>query len=221
MSYDVEHYIELLPNLSQSQPKFTAVLTTLVGAFVAQQALVEAIPQLYDVDSAVGAQLDVLGEWVGIRRILPVPITGVYFAWDDVDPAVGWEAGVWQGVFDPDAGPTTLNDDDYRRLIKTKILINRWDGSYVALLDIWNELLPADRLGIVIDNQDMTMAMGYEGATLSGLELSVLLLGLGFLKPAAVRISDVFSSTSGEPVFSWDSDGRGWEEASWSTLINV
>ena len=219
MSYDVEHYVELLPNLSQEQPKFTAVLSTLVGPFVTQQALVASIPFYYDVDTATGAQLDVVGEWVGIGRNLPVPITGVYFAWDDVDPAVGWDAGIWQGPFDPDAGPTRLNDDDYRRIVKTKILINNWDGSYGALLDIWNELLPPGRLGIVIDNQDMTMSMGYEGEVIDGIQLAVLLLGLAFIKPAAVRISDVFSSTAGEPVFSWDSDGRGWDEASWSTLI--
>lgn len=221
MKYDIDHYLDLLPSQSQQLPNFTAIVALLAEPFVQQQALADSIPFDYNLETATGAQLDIVGEWVGISRIFPVPITGVYFEWDNVDPAVGWDQGLWRGPFDPVAGPRAMNDDDYRRIIKTKILINNWDGSMEQLATIWDALLPADRLGIIIDGQDMTMSLGYEGAEITGVQFAVLTIGLGLIKPAAVRIREVFSSTDGDPIFAWDAEGRGWDEASWSTLINV
>lgn len=221
MSNDIQHYLGLLPSQSQELPRFNAVITALVEAFVRQQALVEDLPVDYDLDTAIGAQLDVIGEWVGISRVFPVPITDVYFEWDSVDVTLGWDAGLWKGEFDPSTGPRLMNDEDYRRIIRTKILINMWDGSYEQLLVIWNALLPEGRLGLVIDGQDMTMSLGYEGSPITGIQFAVLTIGLGLIKPSAVRIREVFSSTGDEPIFAWDADGRGWDEAAWSTLINV
>lgn len=221
MSNSVQHYLNLLPSQSRELPKFTAVLSVLLEPLATQQALVEALPFNYDIDTAIGAQLDMIGEWVGITRQLPVPITGVYFEWDNPDPAVGWDSGLWRGPFDPAAGPVTMNDDDYRRILRTKILINQWDGSFEQLQIIWNALLPPGRLGIVIDGQDMTLSFGYEGTEITGIQFAVLMVGLTFLKPGAVRIREIFSSTDGDPIFAWDAPGRGWDEASWSTLINA
>lgn len=211
-------YADLVPSKHRDLPRFRQVIQLLAQASASSQALFGSLPADFDVDRAIGAQLDVIGEWVGIGRQLPVEITGVYFEWDGTD-AVGWDRGVWQGAFDPSAGPTRLNDTDYRRLIKTKILINRWDGSLGQLETIWQSLLPDDRAGIVIDNQDMTMSLGFDGEPIAGLQLAILNLGLALIKPTAVRILDVFSSTAGEPIFAWD-NGPGWENSSWSTLLN-
>lgn len=221
MTKDAAHYLGLLPSQSQDLPKFTAVVSALVEAFVRQQAIVAAIPHDYDLDTAIGAQLDVIGEWVGISRVFPVPITDVYFEWDAVDVTLGWGSGLWRGEFDPVTGPRLMNDEDYRRIIRTKILINNWDGSYEQLLIIWNALLPDGRLGLIIDGQNMTLSFGYEGSAITGIQLAVLTIGLRLIKPAAVRIHEVFSSTGDEPIFAFDAEGRGWEEAAWSTLINV
>ena len=45
----------------------------------------------FDIDTAVGVQLDVVGEWVGRSRRVATPVTGIYFSWDT--ERVGWDRG--------------------------------------------------------------------------------------------------------------------------------
>lgn len=212
-------YRALVPSQNADKEKFLAVLDALTEASVQLQTMAAQWPQMYDLDTALGVQLDIIGEWVGISRLLPVPVSGVYFEWDGL-AAVGWEVGVWQGPFDPSSGLVALNDEDYRRLIRTKILINQWDGSQEQMLAIWNQFLPNNRPGIVVDNQDMTISLGFEGGPITGLQLAVLQLGLPLIKPSGVRILEVFSATDDEPLFFWDSE-PGWDTAYWSILIDV
>ncbi len=215
---DEEDYADLVPSQNRTQPKFMEIIKLTSEPSVQVQQAAAAIPVIYDLDRAVGAQLDVLGEWVGIRRAIPVPVTGIYFAWDDADPEVGWEAGVWQGPFDPSAGPVLLNDEDYRRLIRTKILVNQWDGSFEQMSAIWDRFLPDGRSGIVVDDQNMTIRLGFEGGPLNPLQLAILQIGLPMIKPSGVRIAEVFSASDDQPIFAWD-DGPGWDSSSWSILI--
>jgi len=219
ITHDLDYYRELVPSQNSAQPKFMAVLETLLEGHARIQEVSADWAVLFNLDSALGTQLDVLGEWVGISRLLRVPVMGVYFEWDGTD-LVGWDAGIWQGTFDPDSGIVALNDEDYRRLIRTKILINHWDGSQEQMLAIWNQFLPDGRPGIIVDNQDMSISLGFEGGPLVGLQLAVLLLGLPLIKPSGVRILEVFSATNDEPLLFWDSD-PGWDVAYWSILIDV
>lgn len=48
------------------------------------------IPE-FDIDTAAGVQLDVVGEWVGRSRRVATPVTGIYFSWDT--ERVGWDQG--------------------------------------------------------------------------------------------------------------------------------
>lgn len=212
------NYADLVPGANRDKVKFRQIIQLLTEASARVQEVYASIPQIFDLDRAIGDQLDVIGQWVGIGRTIPVEVSGVYFEWDGGAP-VGWDAGIWQGIFDPDAGPVLLNDEDYRRLIRTKILINTWDGSLGELEAIWQSLLPDGRPGIVLDNQDMTLSFGFEGTPITGLQLAILEIGLKLIKPAAVRILDVFSATAGQPLFAWD-NGPGWDNSSWSTLLN-
>lgn len=214
-----DDYVALIPQQNAEQPKFVAMVRLLVEASVQLQRVVSDIPRNYDLDTAIGAQLDIIGEWVGISRLIPVPITDVYFTFDGTD-ALGWDGGLWQGPFDPSAGPVLLNDDAYRRLIRTKILINQWDGSQEQMLAIWNQFLPPDKPGIIVDNQDMTISLGFEGGPLTPLQLAMLEIALPLLKPAGVSILEVFSATGDAPLLSWDSE-PGWDVAEWSVLINT
>ncbi|MGC7970039.1 DUF2612 domain-containing protein, partial [Salmonella enterica] len=72
------------------------------------------LPFDFDLDQAIGVQLDAVGEWVGISRNITVPLAGVYFSFDIA--GLGFDQGVWKGPFDPDTGLTTLDDDTYRLL---------------------------------------------------------------------------------------------------------
>lgn len=133
---DVSQYTGLITSEHADKPKFTAMVSAVAQCFVDQQnALGNFIPS-FDLDEAMGAQLDTLGAWVGIGRRVRTPLTGVYFSFDIA--GVGFDQGVWQGPFDPSTGITVLDDDTYRLLIRAKIGANHWDGTLASSAAILN-----------------------------------------------------------------------------------
>ena len=180
------------------------------------------IPGLYDVDVAVGQQLDVVGQWVGISRNLDEAISGVYFAFD-ID-GVGFDQGVWLGPFDPITGITKLPDDIYRILIKVKILNNHWDGTKETAYALVNQIFQTLGYSILIeDPSDLTMALGLvrSGPSVKLIE-ELLFTGKLNIKPAGVRISYFLSSASEGPLFGFDINNSliaGFDTGSWATIF--
>lgn len=112
----------------------------------------------FDIDTAVGVQLDILGLWIGRSRIVSQPISGVYFSWDT--DGLGYDQGIWQGPYDPDSGYTTLSDETYRIILKAKIAINNWDGRNDSLPPILDAATAGSGLKMqIVDNQDMTISV--------------------------------------------------------------
>nr|WP_310616923.1 DUF2612 domain-containing protein [Pantoea cypripedii] len=151
-------YTDLITNYHAGKPKFVqhVDLSTrpLTDASTALQGLITA----FDIDSAVGVQLDVLGEWIGRSRVVNQPISGVYFSFDTDN--LGWDQGVWQGPYDPDDGYTSLSDDTYRIVLKAKIAINNWDGTNDSLKSILDAALEGSGIRMaIVDNQDMSISI--------------------------------------------------------------
>ena len=131
-----EEYCALITAWQRRQPKFVATVAATVDPFAQNQVVTAGIPQAFDLDTAVGAQLDVDGEWIGRTRQVPRAYLDTYFRLDDV--ARGLDVGVWRQPFDPDTITITEGDDFYRRLLKAKVANNVWDGlpeSTQAILD--------------------------------------------------------------------------------------
>jgi hypothetical protein len=123
----VEDYVGRLTPFWRGKPKFTAEIIALVEPLVDLQALVGELPGDFDLDNAVGVQLDAVGIWVGRSRLIPVPIPNIWFAFDD--PIRCFDAGVWRGPYDSESGITRLDDDTYRTFLRAKIAANNWDGT--------------------------------------------------------------------------------------------
>lgn len=151
-------YTGLITNYHATKPKFydhidlsTRPLTNVI---LSMQGLLTA----FDLDKAAGAQLDILGLWIGRSRIVRQPITGVYFSWDTDD--LGYDQGVWQGPYDPDSGHTSLSDETYRIILKAKIAINNWDGRNDSLPPILDAATEGSGIRMqIVDNQDMTISV--------------------------------------------------------------
>lgn len=125
-------YLKLVTSEHNQKPNFMAMLAMFVQAQVDQQAQLVNFPALFDVDMAVGDQLDKIGQWVGVSRNLNQTILGV----------------------------SMLPDATYRILIKLFIAMNTWDGTVPGIYTIWDNILAADYGDIlVMDGQDMTMFM--------------------------------------------------------------
>jgi len=213
----VEEYLNLITSAYRKKPKFTAMVSDYVGLPSRVQDLLLSMIPLFDVDVAVGDQLDIIGLWVGISRDVNIPTTGIYFSWDGVDPSVGWDYGTWQGNL-PTSTITELPDDAYRTLIKAKIAANKWDGTTTNAYAIWDALFP-DLNILIQDNQNMSYAMIFFGGIIDSLTVALITGGYIPLKPEGVRISGYYIPVDDGPVFGWDMDTdymQGWDEGSWA-----
>ena len=180
-------YDALITSQHADKPLFTATVEAAIDPVAKLQYAETAALSLLSVDFAIGVQLDWIGEWVGITRRVPTPITGVYFSWDDT-VATGWNAGIWKGPFDPDSGLTELQDDDYRILIRAKIQANIRGRSVEDIYAILDAAFPGVVID-VIDNQDMTMDINYTIADFTTVQEAILTQGLIPIKPSGVAIT--------------------------------
>ena len=180
-------YTDLITSEHAKRPKFVAKIELSTQAQLDQQSVLASLLTKFDLDSAVGQQLDIIGEWIGATRNVAVPIPGVFFSWDT--PGVGWDQGVWKGPFDPTDGVTVLDDGSYRLLLRAKIGSNYWDGTLPVAKQIYDLLFPAGNIE-VSDNQDMTVTVTATGF-LSAIEEALLVRGYLGLKPAGVKVDYV------------------------------
>lgn len=200
MTGSVIPYLALIAPEHAQKPNFLASVTAAIQPFADQISVLSTFPTLWDIDNAVGDQLDTIGEWVGQSRNLAVPLTGVYFSFGVA--GLGFGQGTWQGEFDPTSGLVSLPDDAYRTLLKAKIGNNHWDGSIEAAYAFLDPLFPGDST-IIQDNQDMSMLLGIIGPNaLTAVETALLENGYLDVKPAGVRINGYVSpSVPNAPFF--------------------
>ena len=100
-------YTDLITNYHATKPKFLDHVDLSTRPMIDITGATRGLVSAFDIDTAVGVQLDTLGLWIGRSRIVSQPISGVYFSWDT--DGLGYDQGVWQGPYDPDSGYTTLN----------------------------------------------------------------------------------------------------------------
>ena len=204
MSAALTDYTSLITSEHQSAPKFMAMVSLFAQWAVDRRNMLASIPTLYDIDSAVGQQLDRVGEWVGISRNLSLPLTGVYFSLDTT--GLGFDQGTWLGPFDPTTGLVSLPDDQYRILLYATIAANNWDGTVPGAYAAWNTVFQPLGYSILIsDNQDMTMSVVLVGPSPDAVTLALFTGGYLNLRPAGVGITNYYlPSVPESPVFGFD-----------------
>lgn len=177
MTAEVTTYSALITSEHDDKLKFVATVELLASGSVDQQNLLSSLPGLYDFEAAVGVQLDSVGQWIGLGRY----------------------------QFVPSLGTVTLDDDDYRVLLRAKILANHWDGGMESLNTILAQLFPGAGLVLfAVDNQDMSFDLYLTAGVLSSLQLALLSDGLLVPKPEGVRLNGIIDITG--PLFGLDHD---------------
>jgi hypothetical protein len=197
-----------------------AMIRAALEPIVATQNVIASIPEKFDLDTATGIQLDIVGEWIGRSRYIATPITGIYFEWSGT-VATGWRSGVWRGKFDPSSGLVALPDEFYRLVLKAKVVANSWNGSIPSAYDAWSIVFQNNQI-LIQDNQDMSMVIGVTGEPLDPLLTALLQGGYIPLKPEGVKIDYYAIAPSGGKIMSWDTDNEflgGWDEAEWAEEI--
>lgn len=214
-------YLNLITSAFRLKPKFTATVDANVSVPVRLQELLTSMIPVFDVDVAVGQQLDVIGQWVGVSRNVNIPIAGIYFSWD-APYTQGWDFGSWAPPDTP-TSITTLPDDAYRTLIRARIAANQWDGTTTGAYAIWDQVFPQITI-LIIDRQDMSYDVALVGGIVDSLTLALLTGGYIPLKPEGVRVNQYFVPVNDGPLFGWDLDNeyvQGWDEGSWAREIST
>lgn len=215
---NTEQYLALITDEHQGKVKFSSTVGASVDPFARLQVVINGLPENFDIDTAIGVQLDALGIWIGRSRRIDTPLVGVYFTWDDL-AADGWDSGIWKGIYDPDSGLVDLPDDSYRLLLKAKIAANSWNGTIPSAYEIWSTLFANSHL-IIQDNQNMSMVVGIAGQPLSIVDQALLLNGYIPLKPEGVRIQYYAIAPSEGQLFGWDTEASsalaGWDSGQWA-----
>jgi len=154
----VNDYIALITPQHRSKPKYIAWLTVAVNMIIDAQNFILSLDAAFDVDNAVGAQLDVLGQILGLNRLLN---------------------------FQPSSGSALMPDSYYKVALKTKILSNTWDGTRESYQKMIDTLFPDDQ-AIIFDNQDMSIIILYASGAADTYMLELFAHGYLFPRPSAV-----------------------------------
>ena len=125
----IGYYVGLLTSEYTNSPKLNALLYKMLRKFDDASNVLVQMDTAFDLSSAVGVQLDMLGATVGAFRTV------------DFQPSNG-------------VSPV-LDDATFRIYIQAKIGWNQWDGTMMSLYPLWQQLFPGGSI-IIVDNQDMT-----------------------------------------------------------------
>ena len=165
----LSYYRRLITSQYQLAPKFLAWLTAaLTAALTPLDDATTCYATLragFDLDTALGAQLDTLGATVGAARRLP------YQPEDGLDPV--------------------LDDATYRIFIKARIAQNHWNGTITSLQEIWTSLFPGGSI-VLTDSQNMTATVLLSGV-FTALVKSLIVNGYIVPRPEGVLYNFVFS----------------------------
>lgn len=127
-------------------------------------AAADAVSRSYDVDTAVGEQLDVLARIVVVDRgfIADIDLNQSMF---DVD-ADAMQFGDADALFSGDtaATDTIMSDGLIRIAIKAKIAKNNGDATIKSILNQMAIIAPNLSYIKIVDNQDMTFGIEFAGA---------------------------------------------------------
>lgn len=194
----IAYYVDLLILQYRDKPNARGTIEAIIESLMIYD-LIRSVENGYDIDTAVGVQLDILAKYVGAERIATgVDFTRTYFGMVDYSEPTPY-TGV-AGLLDydepnpPDAqflkydtdqqSIYTLTDSELRILIKLKILQNNSNHSNAEIDEILEEFFP-DQV-IFSDNLNMTVSYIFDEDISRIIEIAISQNALP--KPAAVGL---------------------------------
>ena len=181
---------------------FDKYLQLLLGGKIELQEVFRQLMQERSIDTAVGAQLDIIGDIVGQPRELIDTALLTYFAYlgypnaqsfGDLDnSSVG---GFYRGIDEPLTGNTLLNDDQYRLFIKAKIIKNNTNATPNQILEFIDFVFGSDNNQLVEEGDAAyTLLVGKELSNFEKVLLTYVSYSSGYPsrfvpKPIGVRVN--------------------------------
>lgn len=160
----IDAYLDNITSQHRDKPNYITWLSSGLNIIDDMYTLVKSMDDAFDIDNAIGVQLDTLGVIIGRERALTFqPLNG----------------------FNP-----VLTDDYYRLVLKAKIAFNMWDGTIPSIYEIWNNIFGSDTdLSLQIkDNQDMSFDAYITGYA-DQIQQDLIQHGYIIPKPQGVRVN--------------------------------
>lgn len=125
----------------ENSTKFLASLAAMLDQTDELEAVFHKIAEQLDIDLAEGVNLDVVGDIIGVGRILPNSIPMQFFGFDGQPVAAGFGEEGFLGVgarfrdeLESEAATSVLADIEFRMLIRAKIVKNHSHGTNEDML---------------------------------------------------------------------------------------
>lgn len=195
-------YQRLMTSYHKSKPRFYDHISLITHPLINIQHVTTGLLKDFDLDTAAGSQLDVLGLWIGINREVVTPIVG-------------------NGI-EPTKGSLRLDDETYRTVLRAKIQANHWDGTLETLDAIYQSIFTDGQVKVLaIDNFDMTMTIYFFGGDISPVLRAVIKSGYLDVKPEGVGVKYVIADS---PLFGFDLNNEfttGFDSGAWGILLGA
>lgn len=206
------------------RPRFVETVRATVEPIADAGSIAASLPAAFDLDTAIGAQLDAVGVRIGRDRNVRIPVPNAYFSLDV--EGLGLDQGAWKEAFSDLTAIYQLDDETYRRLLRANILAKRWDGTVPdaqAVFDTFftdpethifvqdNAQVPFPKAYFSLDTEGLGLdegqiyQLGEEGASLGAVDVSMTIgvsgrippvLYLGLLAQGAIPIKPGGVSTT-------------------------
>lgn len=192
----------------KNKPIFDKYVQLLLAGFSELQEVARQLQQERSIDTAVGKQLDVIGEIVGRPRGLVSATLFEYFGFQGAvqagsfgsltDPSVG---APWYSLDAPTGVSREPSDEEYRLIIKAKIIKNRTLSRPEDVIEAYKFLFGASQ--VFITEPESGKANIGIGKILSAVERGLLfdLNGVGELLPKTIGVSYTYSEFNAGRVF--------------------
>lgn len=156
-----DYYADLLIIQYRNKLKARATIKLGVNLYLAD-GLVFDLQNVLDIDTAQGAQLDLIGKILGCdRNIFGFNINKKYFTFEKTG-AYGYSdvnalsEGLWKNYRNSTASAYALGDSDYRLLLKFKALYNLRRGSWGDLDRLYYKAFGEDV--VIVNNKNLTVS---------------------------------------------------------------
>ena len=191
MTASTDYFTGLVTTEHQDKPRYIETVSLSTQGFADQIALCNQAYDLYDLDNAVGVQLDAVGMWIGLSRFVSLDIQQ-FFSWDT--EGLGWDQGVWWEIGDAESVVTQLQDAQYRQLLKIKIACNKFDGTLPSAIKILSDAVSTDGCTVAATEGHMSVSFTITGP-ISNVMKAVISGNYIPLKPAGIAVTYTFSGT--------------------------
>jgi len=222
----ISYYQSLLLFQYKAQPNAAATI-----AILAKKAMLDDLPyflnQAFNLNTAVGYQLDILGKYIGVSRQIGPPAAVNYFGFVDyisgnlqnyngfsdytnpINNATLWFSYLYVGTQN-----TALIDSAYAQVMKLQIILNAMDGTLNSIQNYLNQFFKG--LVFVTDNQNMSLT--YTVWSTCPIPAATLLFFLP--RPMGVSISVVYFNPAHPGATRVTSDGSTRVTSDGSTRTN-